>query len=179
MSDQPLPLGYVEQLNPPPRPTLADESVRRVAAEAIMPEIIRWLGRDWCEAEREDYINDLIEIAHIWDGYEAARQLENHSQWSPDQDLVEILGCAWGSAALWDATAKWVEANYITPKFAVGQTVRARKRGGIGPIVNIDAVRATYTVQTEGFLREYPDQKGKGGGLVVPFEECALEESEK
>jgi len=169
-----LPLDHVEQPNPPPRPTLADESVRRAAAEALMPEIIRWLGKDWQEAEREDYIEDLMEVAHVWDGYQAARLLESRSHWSPDQELVEILGGADGPMAADRAIEAWVAANNITPKLAIGDTVRARPRGGIGPIVNIDAAHATYTVATTDFFREYPDQAGKGGGIVVAFEDCAL-----
>jgi len=178
MSEQSLPLDYVEQPNPPPRPTLADERVRRTAAEALMPEIIRWLGRDWREVERQDYIDDLMEVAHIWDGYEAARTLENRSQWMPDQDLVEILGCFWGSAALREATAKWVEANCITPKLAIGQTVKIRKErlgNDTGKITGIDKLQATYTVQTTTFLREFQGQADKGGGNVYPFEDCEPE----
>lgn len=175
-TEHPLPLVYVEQPNPPPRPTMAQETVRRAAAEAILPEIIKWLGREWHEADRENYIEDLMEITHIWDGYEAARSLENRSGWDPDQELVEILGGAWGSAALYPAIAAWVEANKITPKLAIGDIVRARPRGGVGPIVNIDLVNATYTVATAEFLRQYPNQAGKGSGIVVPFEDCSLGE---
>lgn len=176
MTEQPLPLGYVEQPHPPRRPTFSDPAVCRVAAEEIVPEVIKWLGSDWREHQREGTIDDLMHVVYLWDGYEAARYLEKYSGWSPDQDLVEILGGAWGLAALRRAIAAWAEANKITPKFAVGQTVRARPRGGVGKIVNIDVAHATYTVATQDFLRAHPNQEGKGGGIVVPFEDCVLEE---
>lgn len=175
MTEQPLPLDYVEQPNPPPRPTFSDPAVRRAAAEEILPEIIKWLGPDWHEAEREDYLEDLMGIVFEWDGYDAARALER-KHWDPDADLVEILDGGWGSRALRRAVAAWVEANKITPQLSVGTTVRARPRGDIGKITGIDLKHATYTVAIPEFLRKHPDQEGRAAGIVVPFEACTPEE---
>lgn len=167
--DTPLPLDY--QPNPPPRPTRYDAAVKRAAAERMMPEIVEWLGKDWKEADREEYISDLIGIAHLWDGYEAAKELERGHHWAADAQLVEILD---GATAAWvaenEAVKAWVETNQIKPALAVGDRV-ATKRQGEGAIVAIHLDTATYVVQTDEYLAERPQQAGLRGGYVIAYED--------
>lgn len=170
MNDVPLPLGYAEQPNPPPRPSLRDPAVRRAAAESLLvDDVIDWLGNDWREACREGVIKDLMEVVCEHDGYAAARKLES-KRWSCDAALVEILDSAWTYHAEREAVLAWVEANKITPKFELGAVVKTRH--GIGPIVAICADEATYTVQTDEFLAKNPGQTGKTSGYVIAFEAC-------
>jgi hypothetical protein len=174
MSETPLPLGYAEQMNPPPRPSLRDPRVRRNAAEGLLPDIIDWYGQNWRENEREEVIEDLMAIVGESDGYHAARALEQRSHWECDAGLVEILGDGdWTYRAVTDAVCEWVEYNKIAPKFAVGDIVKTPH--GTGPIVSVHPKEATYTVQTDDFLEKNPTQAGKGGGYVVAFEKCERE----
>lgn len=170
----PLPLEYKTQPNPPPRPKLRDQEVLRAAAESAMPRIIEWLAEDWREADREDYVDDLIAAVALWDGYKAARVLERKG-WEPDADLVEILddGC-WGYRAHQEAQRAWVEANKIEPTYAAGDVVKTPH--GVGPIVGIHLDTAHYTVQTNHYLAERPTQAGTAGGYVVAFEDVSAVE---
>lgn len=169
-ADPPLPLGYAEQRNPPPRPSSRDPAVRRAAAEDILPEIIDWYGKDWREAEREAVIADLVEIVGETDGYRAARALEQRCHWEVNAALVEILDSDWTYKALNDAIREWVKFSGITPKFRIGDIVNTRH--GTGPITRINADEATYTVQTDEFLRGSPGQASQAGGYVIRFEDC-------
>lgn len=167
----PLPLEYKTQPNPPPRPKESDEAVRRAAAELAMPEIIDWLAEDWREDQREGYVCDLMSVLTLWDGYEAARALERKG-WSPDAELVEILsdGC-WTDKVVEDAVCAWVEANKITPQFAVGDIVKTPQ--GVGPITAIRSDMARYTVQTDQFLAKYPRYAGSTAGAAINFEDAS------
>jgi hypothetical protein len=168
MAEVALPLAFAEQPRPPKRPSRYEESVKRAAAELLLPDIIKWLGKDYREAERDDLIADLIEIADKLDGYEAARELER-LHWFCDADLVEILDGSYMWRAEEKAIEAWVDANVIAPKLAIGDHVATRH--GEGPIISIDRKRAAYVVQTDAFLAEHPDQIGKGGGFIVSFED--------
>lgn len=167
--DAALPLGYVEQPNPPPRPSLRNPAVRRAAAEDLLPDIVDWMGKDWRESGREEVIADLMTIVGESDGYRAARNLELR-HWEVNAALVELLDDDLGYKAVRDATLAWVAANGITPRLAIGQTVKTP--WGTGPIVSVYPDEATYTVRTDQFLEKTPGQAGKNSGYVVPFEKC-------
>lgn len=167
-----LPLGYAAQPNPPKRPTRYDPSIKRQAAERLLPEIIQWLGKDWRETDREDYLADLVRVITIYDGYEAARTLERDCHWQPDFELVEILDGARAVTIAEDIAIKaWVEANRIAPLFAIGDQVSTKH--GAGKIVAIDAERAAYVVQTAEFLASHPKSK-RADGIVINFEEARI-----
>ena len=74
-----------------PLPTADDPEVQTAAVTAIMPEIIEWLGDNQTAYSRDRILNDLLWIAHLDDGYRAARILETHCGWEPDENLVDIL----------------------------------------------------------------------------------------
>jgi hypothetical protein len=171
MEDTPLPLDYPEQPNPPPRPTMRDDRVRRAAAEDILPDIIQWAGPGWREEEREKIINDLMAVDHLFDGYESARGLEDLGWSSCDAELVETLDGGWLWMAHRNAVKEWVAANGIRPRLSPGQAVII-PRYGAGAIVAINAEEATYAVQTEAWLKANPEQVGKAGGYAVNFEDA-------
>ncbi len=172
MEDQPLPLDFKEQPNPPPRPTWQHEAVRRAAAIACLDgEVIAWAGVDYKPDDREQWIDDLARVMCEDDGYAAARSLENR-HWAVNFDLCEILDGSWIHAAERAAVKIWVAHNCIKPKFEIGTIVQTPH--GSGEIVGIDVAQATYTVQTDKFLAKAPSQISKAGGYVIAFENATL-----
>jgi len=173
------PLPHQTQPNPPPRPQATDPLVRRAAAEAVLPDVIAWLGGHYKRREREHVISQLIEAMNpmaYGDGYAIARNLERFSMWDPDTQLVEVLDGDHVGEALREAVAEWVEANQIKPKLEIGAEVTFQKskldkgRSEPGTIVAIHADTAQYVVQTEEYLADSPSQRGKTCGYVVAFE---------
>lgn len=169
MTEQPLPLDFKEQPNPPPRPSQRDEAIRRAAAETCLDDaIIAWAGSTYRPEEREDWIADLAAVIED-DGYHAARALD-HKGWYPNSELCEILDGSWLWKAERDAVRLWVTSNCIKPKLAIG--AEADTIHGRGTIVGIDPACALYTVQTDDWLAKNPSQVGGSGGYVIPFENC-------
>lgn len=170
MTEQPLPLVLPRQTNPPPRPTRRDRCVLRRAAEMMAQDVILWFGDDW-DDDHEGLIEQLAEAMALSldsDGYQIARYLENNFHWEPNAELVEILDGHGIYEAHDELVAKWVEINGVQADRCLGDMVGTRH--GVGPIVGIDKAHATYTVQTDEYLHDHPNQKGKGGGYVIEFE---------
>lgn len=67
-------------------------------------------------------------------------------------------------------------ANGIKPQFGIGAVVRTRRHPE-ATIVGIYENTAEYVVQTAEYLREHPNQAGKAGGYIVPFETCRVLET--
>ncbi|HET6346655.1 MAG TPA: hypothetical protein VFH51_17105, partial [Myxococcota bacterium] len=137
------------------------------------------------EEEKKEVEEQLEEcLAEAWgdfDGYKLAKWLDDKYHWECDAPLVEVLEGASSCVhiAHREAVKAWVEANGITPKLAIGQTVSiiiGRQQKETGQIVAISTESAEYTVKTREFLQRNPDQANVKGavGVVVPFEQCTL-----
>ena len=171
----PLPLPTPTQPNPPPRPRLNDDAVLRATVEAMLPDVVEWMGDDWRESERALVIEQLMDVIEFRrDGYDRAKRLEDRHSWSCDSALVEILEAHDGTSEVWAATKAWVAANGIAPRLAIGAHVRFRRGAAeqTGVIVNIDPDRAWYVVRTAEFLAKHPDQAKHPTGHCVAFEDC-------
>jgi hypothetical protein len=119
----------------------------------------------------------LKEGSPTFDGYRLARSLEESYGWDADMDLAQSLDAASVivGALVREATARWVAANSIRPKKAIGDMVSVETRNNegrrgtyTGEIVAIDEAHAAYTVMIEalGHVRE-----GTGThGIIVPYE---------
>lgn len=165
-SDPALPLAYVEQSNPPPRPKMTDTKIRRRAAESIAKDVASWLD--------EDVTDDLIEQleqtmprGHA-DGFEWAMRLRDKYMWDCDASLVELLDSDPASSIEREAVRDWVIANCITPKFMVGE--RVLHIMGPGVVTGIYENEALYTVHTDGETWG-PNQMG----YLLNFEDCQAE----
>lgn len=163
-----------------PRPTRHHKQVQKLAAERLLPNVLRWL-RSACEQDitdksKADVLRDLIENFDD-EGYRFAHNLDR-AGWSPDADLVEILS----GASTWHCEKKcvqeWMKANGIAPKLAVGDKVvipakwakdRGHETAGncIGEITKVDDDgRYIVLIEALGHVRE-----GLGThGYVEPWE---------
>lgn len=121
------------EVKTPPRPSTSDEHVKRAAAEAILPQVLKWLeshGADYSEDEEEraDVLRDLIDVVDEEDGYHACKTLEREF-WECDRELVDILDDL--PHLLYKAekaaVEAWVTAYGVTVPFAVGDRVRVVK----------------------------------------------------
>lgn len=113
------------------RPTTRTPAVQAAAIEAILKDVIEWLGDDYRpaeDAELRKQIADAVEFHR--DGYEIARELERDG-WSPDFALAEILDCYTGilSSAERDALKKWVAETEPKPAFKRGDKVKSKWGG--------------------------------------------------
>lgn len=145
------------------RPSLADEYVRRRAAEIILPKVLGWMGPT-SPGEEQQTLLDLMKVASLYlDGYELAKKLERYG-WCPDPRLIEILDNNWVSTAIDELTSQWVRCLAIKPQFSIGDSV-VISRGKQGKIVKIDEKLAQYGVR-------YPDMAEKSW-TVVNFEDCS------
>lgn len=148
-----------------PRPTTADEYVRRRAAEIIFPNVWGWLGRDNSGCSEADVMRDLMKIARLHDsGYEYAKSLEGCG-WSPDDYLVDLLSDNWVEQAVDELTSQWVRCLNIQPQFKLGDSVTWRRKGEPGEIVKIDTTLAQYGVRFPGYR--------ENSYTIVNFEDCA------
>lgn len=164
MKDQPLPLGYVEQPNPPPRPKSTDAKIiERAARAAFEGDVRRWFGPEWA-GDQDDVIADLgdaLKRAH--DGYDRCQVLSSLGWVGIDADLVEILDGDWVFGVERAAVAAWVEANIIRPKLAIGDAVDTPH--GAGTITRIDESEARYVVRTA-------ETKPPSLGFLIAYESC-------
>lgn len=177
MTDE-LPFAPIEQPNPPPRPSLAQESVYHGVARQLLPKVMVWLEDTGDRSPEEEVLDDLaeaIENCDEYDGYHIARYLERQG-WACNFELCEILDQTHHllHQAHEDLVRAWVKASGITPKLKIGDVVSTRV--GTGPIVGIDHELAKYIVATDQFLAELPSQAGKGAGYLIPFEDVTLVE---
>lgn len=161
-----LPLDYAAQANPPARPSAFDASIRAKAVQSIVKDVADWL--------EEEVSNELIYLltetmpwnVHI-DGFKWAVALQDRYLFDGDSALVEILEAANLHGAVRDAVKQWVEANGITPKFAVGTRVQTLSLGA-GTITRIDPEAAEYVIRTEN--RTWADNEF---GYLIAFEHCS------
>lgn len=161
-----LPLDYAAQPNPPARPSPYDDSIRATAALAIAKDVADWLEEQVSDELIEMLTETMPHSAHI-DGFKWALKLHERYSFDGDARLVEILD----STVLWSAhrgaVIAWVEANKITPTFAVGDRVLVEKHGP-GTITGITPDTAQYIIRTEDRIWT----EGQSGFLIA-FEHCS------
>ena len=128
-----------------PRPKENDQAVMEAAVERMLPKIITWEGesrnfRDSIDDEerqeiREQVIDALTHAHNELDGYSLARYLDNRHGWSPDEQLVEILGGVYShiDVAYRAATSQWLKATGRQPKHTVGDQVTVKVTPHQGP----------------------------------------------
>lgn len=151
-------------MSKPARPTRYSPAIKRAACEAILPRIREWLG-DNHESD-EETLRDLISAADE-EAYSFARRLDD-KYWSPDAELVEILGSYDTHAPHYAAVKAWVAEHGITIAQAIGDIVTLR--GQQARIV------ALYPGTAEVIAQPLiPDGRtyGATGGWVHPTEDAA------
>lgn len=184
MTEQPLPLSYPTQPNPPARPRRNHPAVVEAALQSLAPEVIEWLADEFDPKEQsvESVADDLRKaVQHSYDlnGFEIGKALERYAYWSGvDAALVEILDSF--ESHLWsardDAVKAWVSANGVVPPFPVGTKVSTP--WGVGTITYLHPETAQYVVQTPDWAREHPDQvQHPRSGTLVSYEDCKLVEN--
>lgn len=155
-----------------PRPNGSHDSVKRLVADELMPQILDWLqGQEDDEDEVREQLIDVLEDHR--DGYEMAKRLEDDYDWDCDSELVDILDGSNFYEHRKAAVMAWIRDNGIMPRFAMGQEVKVKQsrydktiHDGEIRAVNVDG---TYTVMIPalGHVRE-----GIGThGSVLPWED--------
>jgi hypothetical protein len=118
-----------------PRPLESDESVRRVAIEKVMDDVISAMGRT-DPNERDGVLADLMGAAGSYgadDGYKIAKSLDANYGWDCDLELVEILDQIPGNIrdAARAAVADWVKNFQVSPCLPIGEEVTYHGNDGI------------------------------------------------
>ena len=142
-----------------PRPTCTDKEVKLLVVEAIMPEILQWLGETHdFDNDKEEVTKQLLEtIAYHKDGYEMAKDLDDNESWASNSELVDVLDGLGFRNVLDKVTLLWIKDNDVKPLFKVGDKVqvngkdvsgRAAKKIYNGEITAIQPT-GTYTVFIE------------------------------
>lgn len=184
MTEQPLPLSYPTQPNPPPRPKRNHPAIVTAALLSLAKEVVEWLADEFDPTEQsvESIAEDLrkaVQYSFDLNGFEIGKNLERYAYWSGvDAELVEILDGF--SSYLWherdEAVKAWVAANVIVPPFPIG--TKAETPHGTGTLTSIHADTAQYVLQTPEWAKENPGQlKYPTSGILVPFEDCKLVEN--
>lgn len=141
----------IEGVEAPPRPTVTDEMVREAA--------VKILTRARCSEDPDDLV---VAYHPNMDGYELAKELDQHFGWDVDAALVETLdGMHWAVRELHEAACKqWVAEWNIQPPLPDGAEIT---RGFIHKVCPHSA--ACYQVKQHGCAQE-------GRFLIVKFEDA-------
>jgi hypothetical protein len=156
----------IEGVQPPPPPAFGKAEV--------IKELVRFI-------EEAGYWNDLpaeeaaTDIAKHWrpgiDGYELAKDLENHEGWGIDAQDVEGLDSIDFaiSRAKTVARKEWAKAWNIQPPHPVGAKVKTpRGKGVIAGVYEHEG--ATYLIKEDGCKQE-------GRHMLIKFEDVVLVEA--
>ena len=147
-------LDYAVQPNPPQRPSWRSDEVCNAAAALVLPEALRWQGKDLHSEVGRYILHDLEQTykhcANVYDGYTLASHLDHHHYWEVDSELVDILGGDHCQRAYQTIINKWVETNKIEPSLKLFDRVRIRHRGTLGVINRILPKTAEYGVHYRG-----------------------------
>jgi len=111
-------------MSAPARPKRYSSEIKRAACEALLPQVKQWLG-DGHKSD-EDTLRDLIRAADE-EAYRFARRLDDE-YWSPDADLVEILGGFDTYTPHKKAVEAWVIEHGVAITQAVGDIVTLRSQ---------------------------------------------------
>lgn len=149
------------------RPKQNDPEVIEYAVSAILPEVMLWLANGGDSSKESEVRGDLGEVLRFSsDGYELCRQLEKHSGWVCNRELVDILD----GADLWSAhrefERRWVSAYRVFPALAIDAQITFRGRPA--EISEVDLAEGKYTVFCSAFGHV---RNGLGThGEIVPWE---------
>lgn len=115
----------------PPRPKYWTKAHIQAAAEALLPRVIEWLGKDYRESEEAHLLKELADAIDSTfgdaDGYKVAKHLEDDQHWDGiDRDLVETLDDAsYQVRAAYEASVQaWVRAYDIKPSLGLGSRIK-------------------------------------------------------
>jgi hypothetical protein len=159
------------------RPTSDSVDITSVYVE--MAELINdWDGEKMNQEDFEEFVGDLKRTFSVFDlfhedGYKIARSLEKEMHFDPDSILVGEMDMISHKCreCVRREVEKWIIDCEITPKYEIGNEVKATVRNVeyIGEIAAINLKDATYTIfiQELGHVRE-----GVGThGTIKKFEE--------
>lgn len=143
------------------------------AYKKIALDILEW---EQNSGDDEEDVNSLIEELRDKfdlyelqdDGYEICKKLESKLMFSPDQELVEIMGQAnWHiRASLKESIKKWVDDCWIKPKFKIGDKMEItyNRKKYQAEIKEVRESEAQY-------LFNIPEVMKETSGVCVDFEE--------
>lgn len=174
----------------PPRPHLDDPDVLLAAVDQKWSVIVAWMVNNGDDAEDVRRDADAIKqqfvdaLENSDSGYGVCRTLDRDG-WSPDDDLVEIMGDVLQAChgRLRVAEEKWVTANNIRSTLGVGDRVTVPKHSGStfssprvdGEIIDIDRAHGSYTVFCESLGHTRKGARASGGvhvyGLIITYED--------
>lgn len=173
----------------PPRPQLDDPAVLLAAVDQKWSVIVAWMVSNGDDAEDVRRDADAIKqqfvdaLENSDSGYGVCRTLDRNG-WSPDDDLVKIMGDVLQAChdRLRVAEEKWVTANNIRPVLCVGDRVTVAKHPGRfdrtrvdGEIIDIDHACGSYTVFCESLGHTRKGARTGSGihvhGLIVAYED--------
>ena len=144
----------------PRRPRLDDPAVLLAAVTASWPKISDWLvnegeSPDDVSADRERTAQGIVDaIENAESGFAACRTLDRNG-WSPDDDLVAIMGDVLHArfAALEVVETAWAVTAELKPAHSVGDKIRFRQYPGRfdrttceGTVTEVCTARARYLV---------------------------------
>lgn len=144
------------------RPKQNDPEVIEYAVSAILPEVMLWLANGGDSSKESEVRGDLSEVLRFAsDGYELCRQLEKHSGWDCNRELVDILDCADLWSAHRELERRWVSAYRVFPALAVGAQIAFK--GHPAEISKIDLGEGKYTIfcSALGHVRNGPGTYGE------------------
>ena len=173
----------------PPRPHLDDPAVLLAAVDQKWSVIVAWMVSNGDDDEDVRRDADAIKqqfvdaLKNSDSGYGVCRTLDRNG-WSPDDDLVEIMGDVLQAChgRLRVAEEKWVTANAIRPALGVGDRVTIPKHSGStfsspridGEIIDIDRAHGSYTIFCESLGHVRKGTRASGitrFGVIVAYED--------
>lgn len=170
----------------PHRPQLDELAVLSAAVSASWQKIADWLvnegeSPDNVLADRERTVLEIVDaIENAESGFAACRTLDRKG-WSPDDELVAIMGDVLHArfAALETAETTWAAAAKIKPVYSVGDKVHFRLHPGRfdrstreGTVSAVDTARARYLVYCPEIGHVLPGTMRSGStGRYVNFED--------
>lgn len=141
----------IEGIEAPPRPSITDAMVLEAAVK-----VLKSAG---CAEDPEDVV---AAYRHGMDGYELAKQLDDHFSWDVDAALVEALDGVHSAVreVHFAACKAWAEEYKIQPPLANGTSI---DRGVIHGVCQY--APASYLVKQYGCTQD-------GRFLIVKFEDA-------
>jgi hypothetical protein len=155
----------IEGVQPPPPPEFGKVEV--------IKELVRFIEEAgyWSDIPAEESATD---IAKHWrtgiDGYELAKDLENHEGWCIDAQDVEELDSIDSviRSAKTAARKEWAKAWNIQPPHPVGVKVKTPRGNGV--------IAGVYEHEGATYLIKEDRCKQEGRHILIKFEDVALVE---
>jgi hypothetical protein len=157
------------------RPTAIRENYIEAVAEALVPDVINWLGsRNGCEDTVKECLIEAMKRCGSWGGFEIAREMEKIGGYDPDIYLAEILHYAEAHfISAYDADLeRWITRENIQPAYGVGDEVWVYhlKNQYEGKIIKIFPKHGRYCVCIPELGHVMPPMSGING-IIVDYEQ--------